>query len=154
MLSQIYGLGRRLLSKILTPFQSRPVRRQDPAQGANVSSLATMPSVRDVQHELEPQSNQSRPHCQHCLDLDRQNFQDMGYNGAKPLLYRNYRVILDSSIGCPYCKLLVDGIQSFDDINLFNGRPWELTMSSALLLKGNDNGKVHKLEYYVTSGTC
>ncbi|RMZ90328.1 hypothetical protein DV736_g2458, partial [Chaetothyriales sp. CBS 134916] len=41
-------------------------------------------------------------------------------------------------------------MQAFDDINALTGTAWELRASFGLLLKGNGNGKVHQLEFYVT----
>jgi hypothetical protein len=104
------------------------------------------------EYVLEDSAENSRQPCQHCMDLKRENLVEKDYK-FKPFAFNAYYVTTAKSIECPYCNLIINAMQAFD-INPLIGIPWELGATLGLVLKGNDNGTKHKLEFYITPGTC
>lgn len=102
---------------------------------------------------LDDSAQSSPGPCEYCMDLKTRNFEDKGYK-YKPFLFKAFRVMAAKRIECPYCNLLINGLQLFDDINSRIGvGNWELRGTHSLVLKGTDNGTKHQLEFYITPGT-
>jgi hypothetical protein len=101
--------------------------------------------------EHEGSATSSRLPCEYCMDLKRENFVDNGYQ-YKPFTFRTYSIMNAISIDCPYCSLIINAMQAFD-ISPLSGARWELRLTHGLVLRGDDDGKKHRLEFYITPGT-
>jgi hypothetical protein len=126
---------------------------QASSEGAAMSTTpSNVPTNQSKWCGLKDSTKTSQPPCQYCMDLKRENIIGGDYI-FKSIAFNASRVMTAKSIKCPYCKLIINALQEFD-ISPLSPIPWELRATSGLVLKGNSNGTKHKLEFYLTPGTC
>lgn len=95
-------------------------------------------------------SEGSQEACRYCLNLDKNNFPTK--EGI--IAFRPDQVISAGSIECPYCQFLINAMRTFEVGNPLSARPWVLSIVFGnLILRGEEDGQNHKLEFYVTTGT-